>query len=72
MNWSKKYNHNHCQWCGKALRESDPYVDRYDEKTGEPIFRTMLTCPRWAWWKLTHHFRQEFEGSEMIIDMDFI
>ncbi len=71
MSYRELLNCNHCGTCGATLNKSAPNIHRYNEETGDPIYRVSVRCPLWRWWKLSTHFNAEFEGDEMIVYYDY-
>lgn len=63
--------YKYCRKCDAELVKGMPFVDRYDEITGEAIFRVKVRCPNYRWWKPGNHFNEVFEGDEVIENYDY-
>lgn len=55
-----------CYKCG-ILCKITPYVQRYNEDTGDMIWHYTVKCPKRRWWNV-HHYENRNENFDVLID----
>lgn len=60
-----------CQHCGSRVLFVKDWIDHYEKETGDAIYHSFFACVNWRWYSRIH-FKEEFEGEDMVLNYDYI